>query len=72
MEKAMKRSRRIFWDCDWLSQLFRKIFCGGISYDTSNDDLMAHFGQFGPVKEAVVKFDRMVCVYREIFKMANY
>lgn len=37
----------------------KKIFCGGISYDTCDDDLNKHFSQFGPVKEAQVKYDRM-------------
>ncbi|CAM6005076.1 unnamed protein product [Sphagnum balticum] len=27
----------------------RKIFVGGISADTSNEDLLSHFSQFGPV-----------------------
>ncbi|CAK5114069.1 unnamed protein product [Meloidogyne enterolobii] len=38
----------------------KKIFCGGISYDTTGDDLASHFSQFGSIKEAQVKYDRMV------------
>lgn len=37
----------------------KKIFCGGISYDTTGEDLSKYFSQFGPVKEAQVKYDRM-------------
>lgn len=37
----------------------KKIFCGGISYDTNNEDLSKYFSQYGPVKEAQVKYDRM-------------
>nr|CAD2174544.1 unnamed protein product [Meloidogyne enterolobii] len=37
----------------------KKIFCGGISYDTTGDDLASHFSQFGSIKEAQVKYDRM-------------
>uniref|UniRef100_A0A914GYZ4 RRM domain-containing protein n=1 Tax=Globodera rostochiensis TaxID=31243 RepID=A0A914GYZ4_GLORO len=37
----------------------KKIFCGGISYETSNEDLTLFFGQYGKVKEVQVKYDRM-------------
>lgn len=37
----------------------KKIFCGGISYDTTGEDLNAYFTQFGAVKEAQVKYDRL-------------
>lgn len=37
----------------------KKIFCGGISYDTNTEDLTKYFSQFGPVKDAQVKYDRM-------------
>lgn len=37
----------------------KKIFCGGISYDTTGDDLASYFSQFGSIKEAQVKYDRM-------------
>lgn len=36
----------------------KKIFVGGINYDTSNEDLQQHFTQFGEVAQAQVKFDR--------------
>ncbi|KAL3095634.1 hypothetical protein niasHT_024460 [Heterodera trifolii] len=37
----------------------KKIFCGGISYETSNEDLAVYFGQYGKVKEVQVKYDRV-------------
>jgi len=36
----------------------KKIFCGGISYETTSDDLVNYFNQFGEVLNAQVKFDR--------------
>lgn len=36
----------------------KKIFVGGIAYDVTNEDLTAHFGEFGEVANAQVKFDR--------------
>lgn len=36
----------------------KKIFVGGIAYDVTNDDLTTHFGEFGEVANAQVKFDR--------------
>jgi squid-like protein len=36
----------------------KKIFVGGIAYDVSNEDLTSHFGEFGEVANAQVKFDR--------------
>ena len=38
--------------------LFRKIFVGGIGYEVTDEDLKTHFGQFGEVANAQVKFDR--------------
>ena len=32
---------------------------GGISYEVTNEDLQAHFSQYGEVAQAQVKFDRM-------------
>jgi len=37
----------------------RKIFVGGLSYETTNEDLVAYFGQWGEVKQAQVKFDQL-------------
>lgn len=36
----------------------KKIFVGGIAYDVTNEDLTSHFGEFGEVANAQVKFDR--------------
>lgn len=35
----------------------RKIFVGGIGWDTSEDDLKSFFGQFGEVAHVQVKYD---------------
>lgn len=35
-----------------------KLFVGGISWDTNEDDLREHFSQFGEVAEAVIMKDR--------------
>jgi len=37
----------------------KKIFCGGISYETTNEDLSNYFNKFGDVVQAQVKFDRL-------------
>uniref|UniRef100_A0A1I7XFG4 U6 snRNA-associated Sm-like protein LSm8 n=1 Tax=Heterorhabditis bacteriophora TaxID=37862 RepID=A0A1I7XFG4_HETBA len=37
----------------------KKIFVGGIAYDVTNEDLTSHFGQYGEVAQAQVKFDRV-------------
>lgn len=37
----------------------RKVFVGGISADTNNEDLLSFFSQFGPVNAAQVKYDRV-------------
>jgi len=37
----------------------KKIFCGGISYETTNEDLSSYFNQFGEVVQSQVKFDRI-------------
>jgi len=37
----------------------KKIFVGGIAYDTTNEDLTSHFTQYGEVSQAQVKFDRV-------------
>lgn len=36
----------------------KKVFVGGISYDTTNEDLLSYFGQFGDVSQAQVKYDQ--------------
>ncbi|KAI9179020.1 hypothetical protein H9P43_005682 [Blastocladiella emersonii ATCC 22665] len=35
-----------------------KLFIGGLSYDTTNDTLQAHFEEFGKIEDAVVINDR--------------
>jgi len=42
----------------------RKIFVGGLSPDTTEDDLKQYFGKFGEVSSAVVKYDKMTGVSR--------
>lgn len=37
----------------------KKIFVGGISAETTNEDLLAHFSQYGAVHAAQVKYDRI-------------
>ncbi|GAU93602.1 hypothetical protein RvY_05521 [Ramazzottius varieornatus] len=37
----------------------RKMFVGGLSLDTDEEDLKSHFGEYGPVMHAVVKRDPM-------------
>jgi len=37
----------------------KKIFCGGISYETTCEDLKNYFNQYGEVVNAQVKFDRV-------------
>jgi RNA recognition motif-containing protein len=37
----------------------KKIFCGGISYETTCEDLKNYFNQYGEVVNAQVKFDRI-------------
>lgn len=37
----------------------RKIFVGGISAETTGEDLLSFFSQFGAVNQAQVKYDRM-------------
>jgi RNA recognition motif-containing protein len=44
--------------CGPLPRKFRKIFVGGIAFDVTNDDLSAHFQQFGEIASVQVKFDR--------------
>lgn len=36
-----------------------KIFVGGISAETTGEDLLSFFSQFGAVNQAQVKYDRM-------------
>lgn len=36
----------------------RKLFIGGISWDTNEDDLREHFSKFGEVAEVVIMKDR--------------
>lgn len=36
----------------------KKIFVGGIGYEVTDEDLKTHFGEFGEVANAQVKFDR--------------
>eukprot|EP01083_Nonionella_stella_P302679 1044678_1 len=35
-----------------------KVFVGGLSFQTSSESLQAHFSKFGPIREAVVIFDK--------------
>lgn len=35
----------------------RKIFVGGISWDTTEEDLKGFFGQFGEVSHVQIKYD---------------
>lgn len=44
--------------CFYEQVYFRKIFVGGIAYDVTNEDLSEHFGQYGEVAQAQVKYDR--------------
>lgn len=39
--------------------LYRKIFVGGISSDTQNQDLQTFFGKYGEVTKVEVKIDRI-------------
>ena len=36
----------------------KKIFVGGLSANTTVDDIKAYFGQFGPVEDAMLMFDK--------------
>lgn len=37
----------------------RKLFCGGLSFDTNEADLRSHFEKFGTIEECTVKMDPM-------------
>ena len=36
----------------------KKIFVGGLSAETSTDDVKAYFGQYGKVEDAMLMFDK--------------
>jgi len=39
------------------SEPFRKLFIGGLSYETTNDSLKDHFSQWGEITDVVVMKD---------------
>jgi heterogeneous nuclear ribonucleoprotein A1/A3 len=42
---------------DTESEPFRKLFIGGLSYDTNDDSLRSHFEQWGEVVDCIVMKD---------------
>jgi len=37
--------------------LISKLFIGGLSWETSEEDLRTHFGQYGNVEQVSIKYD---------------
>ena len=42
--------------CDWLQVHVKRIFVGGLSSDTTEDDLKEYFEQFGKVSVCECKY----------------
>jgi len=55
VNQAIKKNGEVPEDIKFKS--LRKIFVGGLATDTSREDLVAHFWQFGKVLNAYVIYD---------------
>ena len=52
---AIKRNGEVPEDIKLKS--LRKLFVGGLGFETTRDDLVAHFSQFGDVANAYIIYD---------------
>lgn len=46
----------------------RKLFIGGLSFETTDDSLREHFEKWGTLTDCVVKCPKLVCAFERTYR----